>query len=252
MKKPLAACLAFGLTVGLVAAWIILTRPTHERAPSSKADVVDAAPQTWRDRVIDSKTGKSPAELADIEMNNLRDANERKALVEWTSAQPWADHKTPVLRKAMIADANEEVQVSALEKSVYLAEKRGPEAIAEVIRAGMGAGSPRVVQQSLREARKHPLPELVPDLLEVADSKAAHRFLAVDALAFTDDDRARAKVVEVASREDGDKSERIRAIALLSKVKGEPAYQLLGQLAGNLDDEVRKVALEALAARDVR
>lgn len=76
--------------------------------------------------------------------------------------------------------------------------------------------------------------------------------MALNALAFTDDDRARAKVVEVASREDGDKSERIRAIALLSKVKGEPAYQLLGQLAGSLDDEVRKVALEALAARDVR
>lgn len=37
--------------------------------------------------------------------------------------------------------------------------------------------------------------------------------------------RVRAKAVEVASRVGGDRSGRIRAIALLSKVKGEPAYQ---------------------------
>jgi hypothetical protein len=249
MKKPLVACLAFGVTIGLVASWIILTRPAHERVPVSKVQVVEAAPKTWRDRVIDPASKMTPAELADYEMNNLRDAKDRKELLEWAAAQPWADHKTPLLRKAMIADANEEVQLTALDKSMELAAKNGPAALAEVIRAGLGAGNPRVVQQSLREARKHPLPALVPDLLEVADSKAAHRFLAVDALAFTDDDRARAKVIEVASREDGEKSERIRAIALLSKVRDSQALQLLGQLAGSQDDEIRTVALEALSAR---
>jgi hypothetical protein len=249
MKKPLVACLAFGITVGLVATWIVLTQPAHERVPMARVEVVDAAPKSWRDRVIDPTSKMTPAELADYEMNNLRDAAERGELIEWAASQPWADHKTPVLRKAMIADASEDVQLLALDKSVGLAAKSSAAALADVIRAGIGAGNPRVIQQSLREARKHPLPELVPDLIEVADSKAAHRFLAVDALAFTDDDRARAKVIEVASREDGEKSERIRAIALLSKVKDERALQLLGQLAGSLDEEIRKVALEALAAR---
>lgn len=171
--------------------------------------------------------------------------------MEWIAEQGWARHDTPVLRKALVADSDSRVQIAALTVSIALAE-RHKQSTHEVIRIGLQVASVEVVQQALREARKHPSPELVPDLLEVADSSAAHRFLAIDALAFTDDDRARAKVIEVASRADGDKSERIRAIALLAKIKGQSALELLGRLSGDSDEQVRMVALEALAARETQ
>lgn len=247
MSKPLLACLAFALTVGLIATWVILTRPIQEPMSRGQQPASEGDEPGQRDRVSGTKSDASPAERADHEFGQLAKPEERLALLEWASTQPWADHKTALFRKAMAADPNAHVQVKALEKSVALAQKAGPQAVNEVIRAGLSVATARVVQQALREARKHPSPELVPDLLEVADSSAAHRFLAIDALAFTDDDRA--KVIEVASRADGDKSERIRAIALLSRVQDERALLLLGQLTGNADEEVRKVASEALDAR---
>ncbi len=249
MSKPLLACLAFALTVGLIATWVILTRPIQEPMSRGQQPASEGDEPGQRDRVSGTKSDASPAERADHEFGQLAKPEERMALLEWASKQPWADHKTALFRKAMAADPNADVQVKALEKSVALAQKAGPQAVNEVIRAGLSVATARVVQQALREARKHPSPELVPDLLEVVDSSAAHRFLAIDALAFTDDDRARAKVIEVASRADGDKSERIRAIALLSRVQDERALLLLGQLTGNADEEVRKVASEALDAR---
>jgi len=253
MSKLFVASLACAVTLGLIIGWVLLTRPPHESPRlTSTVNAEEPPKETWRDRVLSPREGKTPAEIADMEFNNINDARQRRELLDWVADQPWADHKTPVLRKAMVADQNEEVQLAALGKSVKLAEKNGTPALDEVIRAGLTAANLRVVQQSLREARKHPSVELVPDLLEIADSSAAHRFLAIDALAFTDDPRARAKVIEVASREDGDKNERVRAVALLCKVKDERALTLLGQLCGSGDSEVRLAANEALAARDAK
>lgn len=252
MSKPLLACLAFALTVGLIATWVILTRPIQEPMSRGQQPASEGDEPGQRDRVSSTKSYASPAERAAWEFSQLAKSEDRLALLEWASTQTWADHKTALFRKAMAADPNAEVQVKALEKSVALAQKAGPQAVIEVIRAGLSVATARVVQQSLREARKHPSPELVPDLLEVAESGASHRFLAIDALAFTDDDRARAKVIEVASRADWDRSERIRAIALLTKVKGQNALELLGRLTGDGDEQVRMVAMEALAAREAR
>ncbi|GIK53799.1 MAG: hypothetical protein BroJett014_27720 [Planctomycetota bacterium] len=250
MNKTIVACIAFAIAVGAVVTWVFVTRTTPEVRTAATTVSADRPAETWRERVLTPKEGKTPAEVADLEFNNLTDAKQRKELIEWVAGQPWADHKTPVLRKAMIADTNEEVQLAALDKSVQLADSKGTPAISDVVRAGLSAGNPKVVQQSLREARKHPCVELVPDLLEVADSSAAHRFLAVDALAFTDDPRARSKVIEVASREDGDKTERVRAIALLVKIKDVRADEVLAQLCGSSDPEIKAVAVEAMAARD--
>lgn len=249
MNKTIVALSIFALTLGGLVSWVMLTRPTRE-APklTSTVNADDRPAETWRDRVITPKDGKTPAEAADIEYNSLTNAKSRLELIRWVSEQDWAGHKTPVLRKALIADTDEAVQIAALEKSVKLAEKYGQPSINEVIRAGLSVANPRVIQQSLREARKHPSPELVPDLLEIADSKVDYRFLAIDALAFTDDVRAHAKVIDIASREDGNRNDRLRAIALLCKVKDPRALDLLGQLCGNTDEEIRNVANEALAA----
>jgi hypothetical protein len=251
MNKTVVAIALFTLTVGGVVSWVLLTRPAQEFVKAGTNTQAEEPPkETWRDRVKTSSDGKAPVELADAEYSNLQDAKERLELIRWVSEQEWAGHKTPVLRKALVADTDEAVQLEALSQSVRLAAKYGSASIAEVIRTGLSVGNQKVVQQALREARKHPCVELVPDLLEVADSNTAHRFLAVDALAFTDDERARSKVIEVASRADGDKNERMRAIALLSKIKDDRAVQLLGQLTGDSDEEVRRVANEALAARN--
>lgn len=249
MNKPLAACLAFALAVGAVVTWVVVTRPAPEIPKTASTVKADEPAESWRDRVITPKDGKTPAEAADIEYNSLADAKSRLELIRWVAEQEWAGHKTPLLRKALIADADQAVQLEALEKSVKLAEKYGQPSINEVIRAGLSVASLRVIQQSLREARKHPSPELVPELLQVVDSKVDYRFLAIDALAFTDDSRAHAKVIEIASQENGNKNDRVRAIALLCKIKDSPALELLGQLSGSTDEEIRRVANEALAAR---
>lgn len=251
MNKTIVALSVFALAVGGAASWVLLTRPPHEPVSKNASATNDESKpeKSWRERVKTSRDGKSPAQLADEEYADLRDAKDRLELIRWVAEQEWAGHKTPVLRKALVADTDEAVQLEALDKSVKLADKYGASSVAEVIRTGLSVGNVKVVQQSLREARKHPCVELVPDLLEIADSKAAHRFLAVDALAFTDDPRASAKVIEVASREDGDRTERLRAIALLAKIKDPRAEELLGQLCGNSDEDIRKVAIEALVAR---
>ncbi len=253
MNKTVMALAVFALTIGSIASWVLLSRPAQVVRKAACTVLAPEPPkQSWRDRVRTANDAKTPEERAEAEYLELLDPKERLDLIRWVGEQDWAGYKTPVLRKALVADADGDVQLEALAQSLKLAREAGPASIAEVIRNGLSAGNVKVTQQSLREARKHPCVELVPDLLQVADSSSPHRFLAIDALAFTDDDRARAKVIEVASREDGEKSERIRAIALLSKVKGEQALELLGRLAGSLDQEVRNVALEALAARDAK
>ncbi|MCC6149495.1 MAG: hypothetical protein IT461_04525 [Planctomycetes bacterium] len=251
MSKLLVASLVCAVTLGLIIGWVLLNRPPHESpALASSVNAEEPPKETWRDRVLSPMEGKTPAQIADKEFNNLSDAKQRRELLDWVANQPWVDHKTPVLRKALVADQNEDVQLVALSKCVKLAEKSGTSAVDEVIRAGLSAANPKVVQQSLREARKHPSVDLVPDLLEVADSSASHRFLAIDALAFTDDLRARAKVIEFALREDGEKTERIRAIALLVKIKDVRADEVLAQLCGSADHEIKAVAVETMAARD--
>lgn len=251
MNKTIIALSTFALTAGGVVSWVLLTRPAHEPARITSPVSAEEPAKSWRDRVKIAQDGMSPAEIADTEYANLQDPKLRLELIRWVGDQEWAGHKTPVLRKALIADTDEAVQLEALDRCIKLAEKSGQSSIDEVIRAGLSAANFNVQAGALKQARLHPSADLVPDLILIAEG-GGHRSMALNALAFTDDDRARAKVIEVASREDGEKSERIRAIALLSKVKGEPAYQLLGQLAGSLDEEIRKVALEALAARDVR
>ena len=251
MNKAVIGVLVCLATLSATLTWILLSSPSPE-LPRVGANAIaeDAPKSTGRERILVPEDSMSPAERADFEFANLRDAKQRKELIEWVAGQVWADHKTPVLRKAMIADPNEEVQLAALDRSIQLAEKKGELAIVEVVRAGLSAANPKVAQQSLREARRHPSAELVPDLLVVADSDAAYRFLAIDALAFTDDSRARAKVIEVACREDGDKTERVRAIALLVKIKDVRADEVLAQLCGSADPEIKAVAVEAMAARD--
>lgn len=249
MRRLLPALIAFTLALGAVLGWVIISRPSHPAAGiSPNAQGQAGSDAAGLKTAKDQTTAEQRAERTFLELD---DAERRVEHLRWVETQAWARPDSPMLRKALVSDRDPRVQVAALTVSIALAEKH-KQPVDEVIRAGLQVARPEVVQQALREARKHPSAELVPDLIEIADSGAAHRFLAIDALAFTDDDLARAKVVEAAARTDGDKNERIRAIALLAKVKGEAALQLLGQLLGDSDEQVRTVAQEALAARDAR
>lgn len=249
MRKVLPGFVAFLLTVGVIVAWVVISRPGQ--GPVAHLPLMEDEDSSLSNSPKVDRGNTTPEMDAERVFLEARDGGQRARYVEWIAEQGWARHDTPVLRKALVADSDSRVQIAALTVSIALAE-RHKQSTHEVIRIGLQVASVEVVQQALREARKHPSPELVPDLLEVADSSAAHRFLAIDALAFTDDDRARAKVIEVASRADGDKSERIRAIALLAKIKGQSALELLGRLSGDSDEQVRMVALEALAARETQ
>ncbi|MCC6573851.1 MAG: hypothetical protein IT462_08670 [Planctomycetes bacterium] len=236
------------LALGCLLGGYMLTRPRDLNANRQENSVATInAPDS--NRLLPSASPpKTPVEQAESDYLEAEGAADRIEIIRKVAALPDAKSNMPLLRKALVADASEDVQLEALTKSVELAEKEGLGTLIEVIRGALSAPKDKVQQQALREARKHPSPLFVPDLIEIADGKAAHRFLAVDALAFTEDPRAKAKVLEVASKTDGDKTERVRAVALLAKTRDTNANELLHQLSGSSDDELRKVANEVIEA----
>ncbi|MCC6574392.1 MAG: hypothetical protein IT462_11435 [Planctomycetes bacterium] len=248
MNRSILFALVALLALGCVLGAYILTLPRDTKAGGPGNNPEKTCSPSANEPVKPVQEPKTPEQIVEAEYLGAENAADRVELIRKAAAMPGAKSSMPLLRKALVADADENVQLEALAKSVELAEKESLGTLIEVIRGALSAPKDKVQQQALREARKHPSPLLVPDLIEIADSKAAHRFLAVDALAFTEDPRAKAKVLEVASKTDGDKTERVRAVALLAKTKDPNANGLLHELSGSGDDELRKVALEALDA----
>ncbi len=247
MKRPAIFILVALLVSGGMVAGFLVTRPREARVD----DRLALGPE---DRKPPDKTAKpsanqmSDVEQAEADYFGAQDASDRVEIIRKAADLPGAKSNMSLLRKAMIADVSEDVQLEAMGKILELAGRESLGTRIEAVRSALKAPGERVRQQALREARKHPSPELVPDLIEIADGKAAHRFLALDALAFTEDPRAKAKVLEVASKTDGDKTERVRAVALLARTRDANARELLNQLSASGDEELRKVALEVLDA----
>lgn len=107
---------------------------------------------------------------------------------------------------------------------------------------------PDVRRECLRICATDPHVELLDELLRLADDGGQERFLAAQALAFLDDDKAHEKVLAVARSEDLPRAERIRAVALLSRSQLTEAVLYLQELAAGTDAELREYAMSALAA----
>lgn len=248
MSRPILFALVALLALGCVLGAYMFTLSRDKNAGGIGTNSEQNCSPASNQPVKPVPEPKTLEEKAEADYFRAEKPEDRIEIIRKAAELPSAKSSMPMLKKALVADAHEDVQLEALAQSVKLAEKEGLGVLIETIRGALSAPKAKVQQQALREARKHPSPELVPDLIEIADSKAAHRFLAIDALAFTEDPRAKAKVLEVASKTDGDKTERVRAVALLAKTKDPNARQLLHDLSGSSDDELRKVALEVLDA----
>lgn len=72
--------------------------------------------------------------------------------------------------------------------------------------------------------------------LEIADNDVDYRLVAAEAVAFTNDGRAKSKSSEVASCFDGNKQGCLRTIAPLSNLKDLPAPNMRRQNGGNSDE----------------
>ena len=248
MNRSILFALVALIALGCVLGAYMLTLSRDRNAGVAKNNLENSCSPALNQPAKPLPEPKTPEEKAEADYLRAEKPEDRIEIIRKAADLPGAHSNMPLLRKALVADASDDVQLEALAKSVELAEKESLGTLIEVIRGALSAPKDKVQQQALREARKHPSSDLVPDLIEIADGKAAHRFLAVDALAFTEDPRAKAKVLEVASRTDGDKTERVRAVALLAKTKDPNARSLLAELSGSSDDELRKVAKEVLDA----
>ena len=219
---------------------------------SQGSDSAARSPETWRDRLTRA-SAKSVFELdrqAPVEWAKLQNADERKELLRWYSTQPNIIPRTGVLRKAMAADPDPAVQEEAFKLSLELGKKIGHKPEAEVIEAALALTNANIQKAALYAARDCPDPSLVPPLLMMADSSVPHNFLALDALAFIDDQRARDKVYETATNEGAREDIRTRAVALLAKTKDTRARSMLEGLAAGSDDGMRAIAEEVLRIMD--
>ncbi|MCC6573000.1 MAG: hypothetical protein IT462_04335 [Planctomycetes bacterium] len=248
MSRPILLALVALLALGCVLGAYMLILPRDTKAGGAGNNSENNCGLSVNQPVKPAPEKKTPEEIAEADYLSAEKPEDRIEIIRKAADLPGAKSSMPLLRKALVADANEDVQLEALAQSIKLAENEGLGILVETIRGALSAPKDRVQQQALREARKHPSPELVPDLIEIAAGKAAHRFLAVDALAFTEDPRAKAKVLEIASKTDGEKTERVRAVALLARTRDTNANELIHQLCGSSDEELRKVALEVVEA----
>lgn len=246
MTRSLTLVLVTLVALGCVIGAYLLTKP-RDNKPTIAEDQSNGPALPTKEQKP-APLPKTPAQIVEADYLQAESAAERIELIRKAAAMPDAKSNMPLLRKAMVSDADEGVQVEAFTKSLDLGEKEGLGMLIESIRRGLEVTSPRVRVAALKEARLHPSPTLVPVLVAMVEGEPDYRGMALTALAFTEDLRAKAKVLEVASSADGDRSVRIRAISLLIQTKDPNARELLRDLSASSDDELRQVALEVLDA----
>lgn len=203
------------------------------------------------DNVADSGRGDGsaeadPARNADARMNELKRPQERVEHLAWISKQDWAKSDLPVLRKTIVNDPDESVQIRAVEAALELAATEGDSATSNVIRTSLASANGNTRARGLKAARISAAPELVPDLIQLVDNRDEYAAMALNALAYTDSRRAQAKVLEVAEDETATPAIRQRAVTLLAVTKNDEAYGLLTNLANGNDETLADLASKVL------
>ncbi len=152
------------------------------------------------------------------------------------------------LSGAMVAHESPDVRRTAFEVARHLAVREGDTQILNLLKSTIRSPHSEVRREALRTCTTHPQFDLIEDLLQLAAQATEESFLAVQALAFLDDDRAQTAVLDVARSEQVPRSQRMRAVALLTRTQLSAGVLYLQELAKGDDHELRDCALAALSA----
>lgn len=188
----------------------------------------------------------TPEAAADAKMLELDNPADRISHLSWIERQPWAKSSLPVLRKTIVGDPSEEVQLVALETALRLAGGEGTAATTNVVKTSLASTKGNTRARGLKAARENPDAELVPTLIELVDNRDAYATMALNALAYTPSPEGHAKILAIAEDESADRKLRERAIALLAVTKDREALGLLTELANGQDEALRRIAAEVL------
>jgi hypothetical protein len=242
MKYIPHALIAFVMVGGAVLAYFLVSNPTPAPNVRSSATASNSANDDGDAR----KTDISPEAAADTKMLELKQPSERIEHLNWIARQEWARSDLPVLRKTMVSDPDEAVQLQAVEKALELAKNEGAGATSAVVQTSLASTKGNTRARGLKAARETPDPALVSTLIELIDSNDPYATMALSALAYTDSEDGHAKILAVAQDPHADRKLRERAIALIAVTKDREAYSLLGDLANGQDEVLRKLAEEVL------
>jgi hypothetical protein len=190
--------------------------------------------------------GRSPEAAADARMLELKDPGERIEHLDWVAGQKWARSDLPLLRRTIVSDPDEEVQLHAIERALELAQQEGNGATSAVVQTSLASTKGNTRARGLKAARENPDLNLVPTMIELVDNRDVYAAMALNALAYTDSAEGHSKILAVAGDETAERKLRERAIALLAVTKDREAYPLLGELANGEDEVLRNLADEVL------
>lgn len=249
-KSGWIAIVLLVVVAGIVVAVLALTDPNRP-AERQRTAIENSEPandeKPWR-------LGPTKAQEADNKLQTLEGVKERLDHLDWIAKQDWATSDTPALRRTIVADPSEEVQLRAVEVALALASKEGNGATVRVVKTSLASTIGNTRARGLKAAREQPEPALVPTLVELVDDRDPYATMALTALAYTKDDAASAKILSVACDEAAPRPIRERAIALfaVTKPKENEAYDLLRKLLAGNDETYRKLAQEVLKTYDVK
>ena len=152
-------------------------------------------------------------------------------------------------QSSMSFDEERAVRERAFAVALELGRRLGVMEARGVVRGALGSPFPELRREALRTCAQQPDAQLLDDLIAQARDPSREQWLAIQALAFLEDERAQLRVLEFAKDSSVKRHERIRAIVLLSKSSLPEAAAYLQQLARSDDEELSRSAVEALAAR---
>jgi len=188
----------------------------------------------------------TPAEAADQKMSELKAAQDRLQHLEWVATQEWAASNMPLLRKAIVADPDESVQIKAVEVALQLAHKEGKGGEAIVVKTALASSKGNTRARGLKAARERPDASLVPTLLELVSNNDPYATMALNALAYTADERGKERITALAKDENCSFQLRQRAVALIAVTRDEEGHRYLLELANGENETLRRIAEEVL------
>lgn len=188
-----------------------------------------------------------PEDELRMRLTGANSADARIAAIEAFAESGEARSSSSVLRSTMLVDTEASVRLKAFQVARDLAINEERESLINILAVGVQSPYSEVRRESIRSCRDHPHYELQDELLEVVAQGGPDRSVAVQALAFLDDQVAQEKVLQIAKSEDVPRAERIQAIALLCRTDLRDGLGYLQELATGDDAELQRYAMEALS-----
>lgn len=237
---------ALGVMLGFgVVVWLS-SGPGDERAPrnvETGPDSQDATGET---------VAKKGSGLRDVDLRLLEGLREavseesKVAVLDAYARDQGATSSSSALRNAMTLERSSTVRIRAFQVAKELASTEGRPQLTSVLKAAVSNPHEDVRRAGLRACRDNPRYELMQDLLKAVERGDSDRPLAIQALAFMEDETAQQVVLETARSKEVPREQRIQAIALLCRTRLGDGVSYLQQLATGEDRELRECAMEAL------